>query len=277
MFGEVLRFIPELELELELERCVWKHKVDRKMVSPRSGSGSGRWTGNKSVPCDFCSDQVAVLYCRADSAKLCLLCDQHVHSANLLSRKQLRSQICDNCGAEPVSVRCSTDNLFLCHDCDWDAHANCSVSASHHRSHLGGFSGCPSALDLAALWGFDLRPAWDHHKPDAGPTPSLGFPDVMVPGENGVVFVAKQGGDGGGVCSGRKKQVMVKQLVELFKRNSMAVGEAVGDGESVMVPETPNRSGCWQPENVEAFGLGDDDGVFGDCAPSSAQPEMIFG
>ena len=70
---------------------------------------------------------------------------------------------------------------------------------------------------------------------------------------------------------------MVKQLVELFKRNSMAVGEAVGDGESVMVPETPNRSGCWQPENVEASGLGDDDGVFGGCAPSSAQPEMIFG
>ena len=170
------------------------------------------------------------------------LCDQHVHSANLLSRKHLRSQICDNCAAEPVSVRCSTENLFLCHDCDWDAHATCSVSAAHHRANLDGFSGCPSALDLAALWGFDLRPAWDHnHKPDAGPTPHpLGFQDVMVPGENGVIFVAKQGGGGGGtgVFSGRKKQVMVKQLAELFKRNSMVVGDAARDG--VMVPETPN-------------------------------------
>jgi hypothetical protein len=47
-----------------------------------------------------CGSWVAVLYCRADSAKLCLLCDQHIHSANLLSRKHQRLQICDNCGSE---------------------------------------------------------------------------------------------------------------------------------------------------------------------------------
>ncbi|PPR90610.1 hypothetical protein GOBAR_AA30068 [Gossypium barbadense] len=120
------------------------------MVSPVS-------EGKGAVPCDFCNEQIAVLYCRADSAKLCLFCDQHVHSANLLSRKHVRSQICDNCSSEPVSVRCSTDNLVLCQECDWDAHGSCSVSAAHDRTLVKGFSGCPSALELASVWGFDLE------------------------------------------------------------------------------------------------------------------------
>ncbi|RVW45006.1 Zinc finger protein CONSTANS-like 14 [Vitis vinifera] len=80
-----------------------------------------------AVPCDFCDSKTAVVHCRADSAKLCLLCDRHVHSANALSRKHLRSQICDNCRTEPVSFRCFTDNLALCQSCDWDSHGNCSV------------------------------------------------------------------------------------------------------------------------------------------------------
>ncbi|KAF5190433.1 Zinc finger protein [Thalictrum thalictroides] len=108
------------------------------------------------IPCDYCGEEKAVLFCRADSAKLCLLCDLHVHSANDLSKKHLRSQICDNCNSEPVSIRCSTDNLVLCQECDWDAHGNCSVSASHERNPVEGFSGCPSAIELASIWGFDL-------------------------------------------------------------------------------------------------------------------------
>ncbi|PIA41914.1 hypothetical protein AQUCO_02100034v1 [Aquilegia coerulea] len=108
------------------------------------------------IPCDYCGDEKAILFCRADSAKLCLLCDLHVHSANDLSKKHLRSQICDNCNSEPVSIRCSTDNLVLCQECDWDAHGNCSVSASHERNPIEGISGCPSAIELASIWGFDL-------------------------------------------------------------------------------------------------------------------------
>ncbi|CAA0832694.1 Zinc finger protein CONSTANS-LIKE 14 [Striga hermonthica] len=104
------------------------------------------------VACDFCGQRAAILYCRADTAKLCLSCDQHVHSANALSRKHLRSQICDNCAAGPASVRCATDGLVLCQECDWDAHGSCAVSAAHDRCPLEGFSGCPSPLDLAAAW-----------------------------------------------------------------------------------------------------------------------------
>nr|DAD35014.1 TPA_asm: hypothetical protein HUJ06_005654 [Nelumbo nucifera] len=108
------------------------------------------------VLCDFCNEEITVLYCRADSAKLCLFCDQHVHSANALSRKHLRSQICDNCSSQPVSVRCSTDHLVLCQDCDWDAHVSRSLSTTHECCPVEGFSGCPSALELDSIWGFDL-------------------------------------------------------------------------------------------------------------------------
>lgn len=109
----------------------------------------------KVVPplCDFCSEAYALLYCRADSAKLCLTCDQQVHSANSLARKHVRSQLCDKCSDEAVSIRCSTDNAVLCQDCDWEEHGG---STLHQRHSVEGFDGCPSAQELALRWGFDL-------------------------------------------------------------------------------------------------------------------------
>ncbi|XVE66135.1 hypothetical protein DITRI_Ditri08aG0056100 [Diplodiscus trichospermus] len=193
--------------------------------------------GKGTVPCDFCNDQIAVLYCRADSAKLCLFCDQHVHSANLLSRKHLRSQICDNCSSEPVSVRCATDNLLLCQECDWDAHGSCAVSAAHDRTPVEGFSGCPSALELASAWGFDLE-----QKKPSDQSSNRYHRDLMIPAVESWVYktrvqemmvpyesfsyeeMLKKQSHGSGKC----KQVIYKQLVELMKRDF--VGGAVADG-----------------------------------------------
>ncbi|KAE8023746.1 hypothetical protein FH972_009414 [Carpinus fangiana] len=203
----------------------------------------GSRTGDGVVACDFCGDQSAVLYCKADSAKLCLFCDQHVHSANLLSRKHVRSQICDNCGSEPVSVRCATDNLVLCNECDWDAHGSCSVSASHDRSTIEGFSGCPSVLELASLLGVDLEDkkvnpnpsgpliqswtsgggvmndpsSWGYDKPSAG---VVCLQDLIVPSET---VAKRQGG-------GKWGQVMCRQLVELLRRRSGGGWEGLGLG-----------------------------------------------
>eukprot|EP01018_Ginkgo_biloba_P017227 Gb_09429 [translate_table: standard] len=106
--------------------------------------------------CVFCGEANAILYCRADTAKLCLSCDRHVHLANALSRKHVRYQLCDNCSAESVSMGCSTDNLVLCHECDWDAHGASNVALQHERHHIEGFTGCPTAQELACRWGFDL-------------------------------------------------------------------------------------------------------------------------
>ncbi|KAF5449270.1 hypothetical protein F2P56_029734 [Juglans regia] len=236
------------------------------MGSPGSRTG-------ESVACDFCTEQLAVLYCRADSAKLCLFCDQHVHSANLLSQKHMRSQICDNCSSEPVSVRCATDNLVLCQECDWDAHGSCSLSASHDRDPVEGFSGCPSALELASLWGIDLQDkklnpsapsilnwtdgtmddssSWVFEKSRAG---VMYLQDLIVPNENAIFGV--NGGEivttskkQGGPSCGKRRQVMFKQLVELFKRGLSA--------------ESPRSSADWQGMSLEGVvGLGNGvDGV----------------
>lgn len=201
------------------------------MVSPKPGN----------VPCDFCSEQIAVLYCRADSAKLCLFCDQHVHSANALSRKHLRSQICDNCGSDPVSVRCCTDNLMLCQECDWDAHGSCSVSAAHDRNPVEGFSGCPSPLELSSIWGFDIQSKKALLPPLmavdrwAYKSDTLAFQDLMVPNGNVVAFLDASGGEVSkkqSLSCGKHKQVIFKQLAELFRRDLLADnGGSVGGGD----------------------------------------------
>ncbi|CAI0462542.1 unnamed protein product [Linum tenue] len=240
-------------------------------MAGRKPDGNGRGAGG--VPCDFCSDQLAVLYCRADSAKLCLFCDQHVHSANLLSRKHIRSQICDNCSSEPVSVRCATDNLVLCQECDYDAHGSCS--ASHDRASLEGFSGCPSALELAEIWGFDFaekeKSVVSLEAPIGGglqdwmaqiegwmcvSQDGFSFPDLTVPVGNAPIFGTggeKKQGTGGSSC-GRYKQVIYKQLVELYKRDLVSGGE----GGEIPVSDTPSRN-CWEGTN-QANGIDPDCG-----------------
>lgn len=186
------------------------------------------------VPCEFCNEQEAVLYCRADSARLCLYCDQSVHTANALSRKHVRSQICDNCGSEPASVCCSTDGLVLCQECDWDAHGSCANPASHDRSQVEGFSDCPSALEIASLWGLDLAHKWPPQQ-DTGFsswnslesifTADSMFQDLYVPsvpkGQKSVLGCGKQ------------RQALLQQLLDLGKRDSAV------DLQGDLKPPTP--------------------------------------
>ncbi|XP_074309169.1 zinc finger protein CONSTANS-LIKE 14-like [Silene latifolia] len=82
--------------------------------------------------CNYCTQNAAVLYCEADSAHLCLLCDREVHSANSLSLKHTRvirfgARVGSggsepDPGSEPVPV----------------------------------VNGCPLATDLARLCGIDI-------------------------------------------------------------------------------------------------------------------------
>lgn len=250
----------------------------QKMVSPKSRNGG-------SILCDFCGEQDAVLYCRADSAKLCLLCDKQVHSANQLSCKHLRSQICDNCGSEPVSVRCITDNLVLCQGCDWDAHGNCSASASHECSAVKYFSGSLSAIELASLWGFDLN--YLNKKPNISDPfshgcvdPQLDFEmsvndgmsqqDLIVPNDNGIIYpnvgYAEMMTKTKKQSCGKQKQVMYKQLMELYKRDL----KSDSSGENLDPPETPNRNG-WHG-TVETLGLKKGiNGILSNCSDVGQQ------
>lgn len=182
-------------IKFESPSCVISSSLDK--------SYQRRGERKMLFPCDFCDSKMAVLFCRADSAKLCLLCDQHVHSANALSLKHVRFKICDTCNIETATVRCSTDNLMLCQHCDWEAHNNntnntSSPSPLHERTPTPGFSGCPSIFELASLLGLD-------------------FQGRVVPNCNSSVSSALSEG----------QNLMYEQIVEMGRRNS---GEEDGAG-----------------------------------------------
>ncbi|GER24774.1 CONSTANS-like zinc finger protein [Striga asiatica] len=103
--------------------------------------------------CDFCEESLALLYCRADSAKLCFSCDLEVHSTNPLFRKHVRSLLCNSCSSSPSSIFCCTESAVLCQNCDWETHR---VSGSiHDRRPVEGFSGCPSVSELLGFLGLE--------------------------------------------------------------------------------------------------------------------------
>ncbi|XP_059295319.1 zinc finger protein CONSTANS-LIKE 13 [Lycium ferocissimum] len=101
--------------------------------------------------CDFCNDNIALVYCRADSAKLCFSCDREVHSTNQLFTKHTRWLLCDLCDTSPASIYCSTDSSVFCQNCDWESHKQ----QLHERRPLEGFTGCPSVTELLSILGFE--------------------------------------------------------------------------------------------------------------------------
>jgi len=107
--------------------------------------------------CDFCNDGQATVYCRADSARLCLSCDRHVHSANALSQRHPRTLLCQGCNLRPAGVRCPSCQTCFCQPCDDNTHSASVVTSQHKRHELECFTGCPSATELAALWACDDR------------------------------------------------------------------------------------------------------------------------
>ncbi|KAL1059590.1 hypothetical protein V6Z11_1Z025500 [Gossypium hirsutum] len=101
--------------------------------------------------CDYCNQSTALLYCRADSAKLCFSCDREVHSANQLFTKHSRSLLCDACNESPASLFCETEQSVFCSNCDWERHS-CSL---HHRRPVEVFTGCPSVSELLSFLGIE--------------------------------------------------------------------------------------------------------------------------
>ncbi|KAE8685203.1 Zinc finger (C3HC4-type RING finger) family protein isoform 1 [Hibiscus syriacus] len=104
--------------------------------------------------CDYCDQSTALLYCRADSAKLCFSCDREVHSANQLFTKHSRSQLCDACHQSPASVFCETEQSVFCSNCDWENHKLPSSSLLNRRP-IEVFTGCPSVSELLSFIGIE--------------------------------------------------------------------------------------------------------------------------
>lgn len=100
--------------------------------------------------CEFCGVVRAVVYCKPDSARLCLHCDGCVHSANSLSRRHPRSLLCDRCNFDSAILRCMDHKLSLCQVCDWNTN-DCSI-LGHKRLPLSFYTGCPSLVELSSIW-----------------------------------------------------------------------------------------------------------------------------
>ncbi|KAK7261065.1 hypothetical protein RIF29_27368 [Crotalaria pallida] len=100
--------------------------------------------------CDFCGVVRAAVYCKSDSARLCLNCDGCVHSANALSHRHSRCLLCDKCNSQTAIVHCMDHKLTLCQDCDWNRN-ECSV-LGHRRLAINSYTGCPSLAELSRIW-----------------------------------------------------------------------------------------------------------------------------
>ncbi|CAF1928480.1 unnamed protein product [Brassica napus] len=180
---------------------------------------------SERAPCDFCGERTAVLFCRADAAKLCLPCDHHVLKANLLSRKHVRQRA--------------------------------GLRAVLHRRPR--FSGCPSALELAALLGVDLEGRKEEKEvPTMMMTmESFGMElDSWVSGSNVLQIVPVTSDTTtfkkrSSSC-GRYKQVLCKQLEEMLKGEDNDGDGGGGEAkEGIMVPVMPERLG-WARDAYES-------------------------
>ncbi|MFS8032633.1 putative transcription factor C2C2-CO-like family [Helianthus anomalus] len=198
--------------------------------------------------CDFCNQRSAVLYCKADSAKLCLFCDNAVHSANALSLKHFRSQICDNCGSDAATVSCSTDNLLLCSTCDHDFHGDASVSSFHNRFPVDDVTGCPTVHELASVWGFDLKRSNSNGNSCESKFFNTNSLDLTTIDEKSCFDeVPCVELELRGLGCGVNRKVLYKQLCELAKER---FDDEDGEGGE-LGPKTP--SGCGRGEVAEGF------------------------
>uniref|UniRef100_A0ACD5XFV6 Uncharacterized protein n=1 Tax=Avena sativa TaxID=4498 RepID=A0ACD5XFV6_AVESA len=109
-----------------------------------------------AVACDYCSGANAVVYCRADSARLCLPCDRLVHAANAVCSRHARAPLCAACRATGAVFRHGGGGagaVFLCSNCDFGRtrDGNMSPSLLHDRCTVQGYTGRPTAHELAAV------------------------------------------------------------------------------------------------------------------------------
>ncbi|KAI3869188.1 hypothetical protein MKW92_022480 [Papaver armeniacum] len=110
----------------------------------------GNWSMN-TKPCDSCKSATALLFCRADSAFLCMTCDSNIHSANKLASRHERVWMCEVCESAPASVTCKADAASLCVTCDADIHSANPLARRHERVPVVPFF--ESAISAAASAG----------------------------------------------------------------------------------------------------------------------------
>lgn len=84
-------------------------------------------------PCDYCKSAAAMLFCRVDSAFLCMDCDCKIHVITPNKLGHERVWMCEVCEQAPASFTCKADAAALCVTCDRDIHSANPLSRRHER------------------------------------------------------------------------------------------------------------------------------------------------
>ncbi|XP_010536379.1 PREDICTED: B-box zinc finger protein 21 [Tarenaya hassleriana] len=130
------------------------------------------------IKCDVCEKEEASVFCTADEASICSICDHRVHHANKLASKHLRFSLlqssspplCDICQEKRAFLFCQQDRAILCKDCDTPIHA----ANEHTKKH-----------DRFLLTGIKLSSESCPYKPTSGSSPSSATThDCSVPGSS---------------------------------------------------------------------------------------------
>ncbi|XP_022144186.1 B-box zinc finger protein 21-like isoform X2 [Momordica charantia] len=100
------------------------------------------------IQCDVCEKGDASVFCTADEAVLCNLCDHRVHHANKLASKHRRfsllrpsaaeAPVCDVCRERRGFLFCQQDRAILCRECDDPIHSANELTKKHDRFLLTG-------------------------------------------------------------------------------------------------------------------------------------------
>ncbi|KAJ0802184.1 putative transcription factor C2C2-CO-like family [Helianthus annuus] len=106
--------------------------------------------------CDSCKTTSASLFCRADSAYLCIPCDGKVHAANKLASRHERVWMCEVCEQAPATVTCKADAAALCVTCDRDIHSANPLARRHERFPVVPFNDAAAAAAKIGGDGDDL-------------------------------------------------------------------------------------------------------------------------
>ncbi|KAI3756093.1 hypothetical protein L1987_55906 [Smallanthus sonchifolius] len=109
--------------------------------------------------CDSCKTTTASLFCRAESAYLCIPCDGKVHAANKLASRHERVWMCEVCEQAPASVTCKADAAALCVTCDRDIHSANPLARRHERFPVVPFND-PATAAAKIGYGGEIN---DHH------------------------------------------------------------------------------------------------------------------
>ncbi|KAG7538486.1 CCT domain [Arabidopsis suecica] len=95
---------------------------------------SGGW-GAAARSCDACKSVAAAVFCRLDSAFLCISCDTRIHSFT----RHERVWVCEVCEQAPAAVTCKADAAALCVTCDSDIHSANPLASRHERVPVESF------------------------------------------------------------------------------------------------------------------------------------------